>query len=114
MRIALHSVLHEGHEDAYDAAHRRIPDALAALFAQVGIHDWVIWRSGADLFHLVDCDDFDQAMGALAAHPVNLAWQATINEHVDHFFPPGPELVGLPQVWQLSEQLATTNDWETS
>lgn len=113
MRIALHSVLRAGHENGYDQAHQVIPEALAGLFTELGIRDWVIWRSGSELFHLVDCDDFDRAMAALADHPVNLAWQDTINQHVDHFIPAG-SLTGLKQVWQLSEQLATTNDSEES
>ena len=35
------------------------------------------------------------------------------HQHVDHFVPAEP-LTGLKQVWQLSEQLATTNDSEES
>lgn len=108
MRVALHSVLREGHEAAYDAAHERIPDDLAELFAANGITDWSIWRSGRDIFHLVDCEDFDAAMTAVADHPANVAWQATINEHVDHFIP--AVLTGLPHVWQLTRQTTTATD----
>ena len=78
-------MLREGHEAAYDAAHAVIPDDLAASFERVGIHDWQIWRSGRDLFHLVECDDFAAAMQALDDDPANRRWQESINRHVDHF-----------------------------
>ncbi len=105
MRIALHSVLREGAERDYEDAHSRIPDDLAASFARVGIHDWTIWRSGRNLFHLVECDDFAAAMAALDDDPANLRWQTRIGRFVDHFetFPPGGSLE-TPQVWRLSQQ----------
>lgn len=109
MRIALHSVLRAGHEADYDRDHQVIPDDLAATFARIGIHDWTIWRSGANLFHLVDCDDFEAAMAALADDPANARWQAFINVHVDHFEATGsgPGDQVLPRVWQLSQQPRT-------
>jgi len=106
MRIALHSVLRDGHEAAYDAAHAAIPDELAASFARLGIHDWTIWRSGRHLFHLVDCDDFAAAMAALEDDPANQRWQSFITRHVDHFEQLGTGVDGqeLPLVWELSQQ----------
>jgi L-rhamnose mutarotase len=106
MRVALHSVLREGHEAAYEEAHVVIPDGLATSFARLGIHDWTIWRSGRDLFHLVECDDFAAAMRALDDDPANQRWQAFINRHVDHFVTSaeGPEGMVLGRVWRLEEQ----------
>ncbi|MFF9563688.1 L-rhamnose mutarotase [Leifsonia sp. NPDC014704] len=106
MRVALHSIIRDGHEAAYDAAHSAIPDDLVASFERVGIHDWQIWRSGRDLFHLVDCDDFAAAMRALDDDPANQRWQESINRHVDHFATSGPGAEGmvLPQVWSLAAQ----------
>ena len=103
MRVALHSVLRDGHEAPYEAAHVVIPDDLAESFARVGIHDWSIWRSGPDLFHLVECDDFVAAMRALDDDPANQRWQAFINQHVDHFVTTddGPNGMMLGQVWRL-------------
>jgi len=108
MRIALHSVLREGHEAAYDAAHAAIPADLMASFERVGIHDWQIWRSGRDLFHLVECDDFAAAMRALDDDPANRRWQESINRHVDHFVAdrPGADGMVLPLVWTLAAQRA--------
>jgi L-rhamnose mutarotase len=106
MRVALHSIIREGMEAGYEAAHARVPDELAESFARLGIHDWTIWRSGDRLFHLVECDDFDAAMRALDTDAANARWQATIGEYVDHFELDGPVAAPepLPQVWRLSEQ----------
>jgi len=105
MRVALHSVLREGHETAYDEAHAAIPDDLVGSFDRLGIQDWQIWRSGRDLFHLVDCDDFAAAMAALDDDPANQRWQEFINQHVDHFEEPGGGME-LPLVWTLAQQRA--------
>ncbi len=107
MKVTLHSMLREGHEDGYDRDHQVIPDDLAASFARLGIHDWQIWRSGLHLFHLVDCDDFAAAMAALEDDPANHRWQEFINVHVDHFEATGsgPGNQVLPRVWSLAEQV---------
>lgn len=110
MIVALHSVLHEGAEEEYDRDHQRIPDDLAELFVRIGIRDWSIWRSGRDLFHLVDCDDWSAANVALRDHPANLAWQRHIGRHVAYFAGQdgGPEGQVLPLVYTFAEQLAAT------
>lgn len=112
MRVALHSVLREGHESDYERDHAAIPDDLTASFERVGIHDWTIWRSGRDLFHLVDCDDFDAAMGALDADPANERWQRFIGPHIAQLVtdPDRPGAVGLAQVWSLKIQTSSAQD----
>ncbi|TDE00758.1 L-rhamnose mutarotase [Jiangella asiatica] len=95
MRIALHSVLREGAEADYEREHETIPDDLAATFARIGIHAWTIWRSGRDLFHLVECDDYDAAVRALADDPANARWQAHIGRFVEGDIEP------VRQVWTL-------------
>jgi L-rhamnose mutarotase len=98
--VALHSVLKPGCEDGYDRDHARIPDDLRAAFARVGIRDWSIWRSKLTLFHLVDCDDYQVAIAALADDPANHRWQQVIDGYVDHFVDqcggtPGPQPLRL-------------------
>ncbi len=110
MIIALHSVLHAGAQRDYDDRHAAIPDDLLITFARIGIHDWSIWRSGDDLFHLVDCDDWLAANEALADDPANAAWQADIGRFVDHFVQvsgPGPAGQVLPHVYSLRAQRAS-------
>ena len=83
--IALHSVLRPGREEAYDAAHMWVPDELIEAHRRAGIHDWRIWRSCGNLFHLVECDDFSAALRELEREPANERWQAFIGDYVDHF-----------------------------
>jgi L-rhamnose mutarotase len=106
MRVAMHSVIREGAEDGYEREHAAIPAELADSFSRIGIHDWTIWRSGRDLFHLVECDDFLAAMCALDRDPANERWQAHIGDYVDHFEVSGPGHEGMPlhEVWRLTEQ----------
>jgi L-rhamnose mutarotase len=102
-RVALHSVLKPGCEANYDVAHERIPDDLLEAHRRAGITDWSIWRSGRDLFHLVDCDDLPAAFRQLEDDPANERWQAFIGAYVDHLAisPDGP---ALRLVWQMSAQ----------
>lgn len=106
MRIALHSVLHEEAVDDYRAQHARIPDDLLALFECAAIHEWTIWRSGRELFHLVECDDFDTAMRIIDPDPVNARWQAHIGRFVAAFHGPDGEdaFAPLEEIWQLTKQ----------
>lgn len=106
MRIALHSIIAEGAVDDYRSHHARIPDALRDLFDEAGIQEWTIWRSGRHLFHLVECDDFDAAMGIVEGTATNDAWQADIGRFVEGFYGPDGEDGSVPieLVWALSTQ----------
>lgn len=108
MRVALHSTIRAGAIGHYREHHARVPDELRALFDRVGIHDWVIWRSGDRLFHLVECDDFERAMAAVSADPANDRWQADIGRFVDEFFGPDgiPSFTPIEEVWSLEGQRA--------
>lgn len=77
-RVGLHTRLRAGAEDAYDELHRAVwPDVLAAI-DRVGITRWLIFRDGLDLFHYVECDDYEAAIAELAGDPVNVRWQAEV------------------------------------
>lgn len=106
MLVALHTVLKPGHEAGYVADHQAIPDELADSFERLGIHNWAIWRSGRDLFHLVDCDDYAAAVTALADDPADQRWQGFIGQHLEGMVTTGegPAAHGLEQVWALAEQ----------
>ena len=64
---------------------------------------WTIWRSGTDLFHVIDCDDYAAMLAALSASPVNAAWQARMAELLDtpHDYSAAGGDAALPVVWQL-------------
>jgi L-rhamnose mutarotase len=105
MRVALHSVLREGRELDYERAHHAVPPELLERMRQVGIHDWVIWRSGRDLFHVVDCDDFESAVRTLADDPLDQRWQAVMDEFVERMVTNegGPAGLGLHEVWRMDD-----------
>ena len=102
--VALHSVLKEGREGGYDRAHVRIPEELVEAHRRAGIRDWWIWRSGRDLFHLVDCDDLPAAFEQLEHDPANERWQVFIGSYVDHFEEPDGTR-SLPLVWRMKDQM---------
>lgn len=102
MIVVLHSILRAGREEDYEAAHERIPDDLLEAHLRVGIRDWRIWRSGCDLFHLVECDDFASAIRDLEHDPANERWQAFIGPYLEH------SATALSLVWSMRDQQLTT------
>jgi len=112
-KIALHSRLIEGTETAYEIEHATVWPELITAMHRAGIADWTIWHSGRDLFHLVECADFDAAVKQLATDPVDQRWQKHMARFVESFAenPDGAAGRALRHVWTMSEQLATeTND----
>jgi L-rhamnose mutarotase len=74
--VGLHTRLKPGAEEAYDAAHRAVPPEILAAQRELGIKRWLIFRDGLDLFHSIECDDYDHAIAELAKLPANQRWQA--------------------------------------
>lgn len=103
MRIALHTRLKPGAVEAYEAAHRDVPPELQAAIRAAGAHRWTIWRSGLELFHVLECEDYDRLLDELAELPVNVAWQARMAELLDvaHDYGMDGADAGLPVMWEL-------------
>lgn len=78
--VALHTRLREGKEADYDRVHATIPAELDVALREAGVHSWRIWRSGRELFHLVEVDDYRAMRAHLAEHPANIPWQARMAE----------------------------------
>ena len=76
MTVGLHTRLKPGAEARYDAAHASVWPEILAGMRRVGITRWQIFRDGLDLFHVIDCEDYDRAIAELARDPVNQRWQA--------------------------------------
>jgi L-rhamnose mutarotase len=106
MRVALHTRLRPGAEAEYEQAHREVPPELTDAIRAAGAREWTIWRSGLDLFHLIDCDDYAALLAALADLPVNIAWQARMADYLDviHDYSAEGSGRGLPTVWTLPPQ----------
>lgn len=103
MRVALHTRVRAGRIEEYERAHAAVPAALADAIRAVGVTDWTIWRSGTDLFHLIDCADYPAMLAALSSSPVNIEWQASMAEVLDtpHDYSAAGGDAVLPVVWQL-------------
>ena len=103
MRIALHTRVRADRIKEYEAAHREVPEGLVEAIRAGGATSWAIWRSGTDLFHVLDCEDYDALIAYVGAQPVNAAWQARMAEllEVVHDYSAGRADTALPLVWQL-------------
>jgi L-rhamnose mutarotase len=103
MEVALHTRLKPGAETAYEQAHRDVPPELVAAIRAAGGRRWTIWRSGLDLFHRIECDDYERLLTELATLPVNVAWQARMAELLDvaHDYGAGGAAAGLPVAWEM-------------
>jgi L-rhamnose mutarotase len=76
MNVGLHTRLKPGAEERYEEYHHAVwPDVMAAL-RRVGITKYVIFRDGLDLFHFIECDDYNRAIAELAGDPVTIRWEA--------------------------------------
>lgn len=103
MRTALHTRVRADRIADYEAAHRAVPAELTEAIRAGGARSWTIWRSGTDLFHLIDCDDYAALLAYLNAQPVNAAWQARMAGLLDvvHDYSAGGADAALPVVWAL-------------
>jgi L-rhamnose mutarotase len=103
MRVALHTRVRPDRIDDYERAHQAVPPELTRAIRAAGVSAWTIWRSGTDLFHLIDCDDYPAMLAQLAGLPVNVAWQARMAELLEtaHDYSAAGSGAALPVVWQL-------------
>ena len=103
MRIALHTRVRADRIEEYQAAHRAVPAELTEAIRAAGARQWTIWRSGTDLFHVIDCDDYAALLAYLNAQPVNAAWQARMAGLLDvvHDYSADGAAAALPVVWDL-------------
>jgi L-rhamnose mutarotase len=76
---------------------------LTEQIRAAGVTGWTIWRSGTDLFHVIDCADYPAMLAALRDSPVNAAWQARMADLLDtpHDYTADGSDAVLPVVWQL-------------
>ena len=103
MRVALHTRVRADRIGDYEQAHSEVPGELADAIRAAGVTSWTIWRSGTELFHLIECDDYAAMLAALAPLPVNVAWQARMAELLEtaHDYSAHGASAALPVVWQL-------------
>lgn len=80
--VGLRTRLKPGMEGAYESAHAAIWPELQVAQREAGIRRWLIFRHGLDLFHVVECDDFDRAEAQLASNPIDRRWQVEMARYV--------------------------------
>lgn len=101
MRVAIHTRLRPEGVAGYQRAHDEIPPEIPALLRAGGCTDWTIWRNGVDLFHLVECEDWEALKAFLADQDADRAWQARVGVFRDFTLVGGDE--PLARVFALSE-----------
>jgi L-rhamnose mutarotase len=103
MRIALHTRVRADRIEEYERAHAAVPAELTEAIRAAGVAGWTIWRSGTDLFHLIECADYAAMLACLEKSPVNLTWQAQMAGLLDTVHDYSADGAGgvLPVVWQL-------------
>jgi L-rhamnose mutarotase len=103
MRIALHTRVRTDRIEEYERAHQEVPAELTDAIRAAGVTAWTIWRSGTELFHVIDCASYPALLAELENLPVNVAWQARMAELLDvaHDYSVAGAGSGLPVVWQL-------------
>lgn len=80
--IGLRTRLKSGMEEAYEKAHAEVWPELVDAQRELGIDHWLIFRHGVELFHVVQCDDFDGAITALSKLPIEQRWQSEMARYV--------------------------------
>ena len=103
MRVALHTRVRADRVAQYEAAHRAVPPALTDAIRAGGATEWTIWRSGTDLFHVIECEDYGALLASLSELPMNIAWQARMADllEVVHDYSADGSGAALPVLWQL-------------
>ncbi|MFF4960069.1 L-rhamnose mutarotase [Streptomyces sp. NPDC001222] len=103
MRVALHTKVRADRVEEYEAAHREVPKELTEAIRAAGASSWTIWRSGTDLFHVLECEDYQRLLAELERLPVNIAWQARMAQLLDvvHDYSSDGAEASLPVVWEL-------------
>jgi L-rhamnose mutarotase len=100
LRIALRTRVRAIRINEYETAHQEVPDDFIAAIRADGATEWTIYRSGQDLFHIIDCDDYDRLIANVGAQPINTIWQARMAEFLEvvHDYSTGSADTALPIV----------------
>lgn len=73
MRIAPHSRVRAERVTEYEQAHREVPTEPTGAIRRADTASRTVWRSGPDLFHPVECEDYAALIARLSIDPVDVA-----------------------------------------
>ena len=102
MHVGLHTRLKPGSEERYEEYHRAVWPEVVDAIERNGIHRYFIFRDGLDLFHFIECDDYDRAIAEIAKDPTSMRWEAEIATMmaVTHDFS-GEGTDRMRKIWEL-------------
>ena len=102
MQVGLHTRLKPGEEDRYERYHRAVWPEVVAAIEKAGITRYFIFRDGLDLFHFIECEDYERAIAEIAKDPTSMKWEAEIAQMmaVTHDFS-GESTDRMRKIWEL-------------
>ncbi|MEV7978503.1 L-rhamnose mutarotase [Streptomyces sp. NPDC086519] len=103
MKVALHTKVRADRVEEYETAYQDVPEEPTAAIRAAGVGELTIWRSGTDLFHVLEAEDYQAMIAELDKPPVNIAWQARTADLLDvvHDHSAQGADASLPVVWEL-------------
>src|SRR5690349_9639919 len=78
MLVGLHTRLKPGAEDRYEEYHRAVWPEVVDAIRRAGITKYVIYRDGLDLFHHIECEDYDRATEEMGKDRPGMRWEGEI------------------------------------
>ena len=102
MKVGLHTRLKPGAEQRYEEYHHAVwPDVVVAI-RKAGISRYLIFRDGLDVFHFIECEDYDRAIAEISKDPTSMRWEAEIATMmaVTHDFT-GEGSDRMDKIWEL-------------
>lgn len=78
MEVALHTRIKPGSEQRYEEYHRAVWPGVLAEIRRAGITKYLIFRDGLDLFHYIECEDYDGALAQISKDPTSVRWETEI------------------------------------
>jgi L-rhamnose mutarotase len=102
MLVGLHTRIKPGAEERYEEYHRAVWPGVVEEIRRAGITKYVIFRDGLDLFHFIECDDYDRAIAQIGKDPTSMRWEAEIATMmaVTHDFS-GEGSDRMRKIWEL-------------
>ena len=78
MVVGLRTRIKPGSEERYEEYHRAVWPGVLSEIKRAGITKYYIFRDGLDLFHFIECEDYDRAIAQISQDPTSVRWEAEI------------------------------------
>jgi L-rhamnose mutarotase len=102
VNVGLHTRLKPGAEERYEEYHRAVWPEVVDAIRKAGISRYLIFRDGLDVFHFIECEDYDRAIAEISTDPTSMRWEAEIATMmaVTHDFT-GEGSDRMRKIWEL-------------